>query len=173
MSENVAERRNLFPCPLFTGEHGKDAKRGDCQLTYHGGGVLTMSPLAGASLGGWCDFVIPVQPGDYVASVFYQFENGDNDFRGRMLSVSATDANDNNGGALLSEFDDTYTTGRRVLRFTVPAGVSYVRLRFRGSKSRDVEYCVPQVELASTYDAAVAAGGVVYPVLFNWSTLPE
>lgn len=165
-------RTNLFPCPLFTGEHGKSAKSSDCKLTYQGGGVLTMSPLAGASLGGWCDFVIPVQPGDYVASVYYRFADGDNDFRGRMLGVSATDANDNYDGALLSELDDTYPTGRRVLRFTVPAGVSHVRLRFRGSKSRDVEFCVPQVELASTYDAAVSGGGGT-PAMFNGDTMPK
>ena len=32
-------------------------------------------------------------------------------------------------------------------------------VRFRGSKSRDVEFCVPQVELAATYDTAVNCGG--------------
>lgn len=173
MSENVAERRNLFPNPRFVPDGRREWNSGDCKLTYQGGGVLTMSPLAGASIGGWCDFVVPVQPGDYVAGVYYRFADGDKDLRVPTLSVMVTDANDAVDGAILAELNYYHVTGRRVLRFTVPAGVSHVRLRFRGSKSHDVEYCAPQVELASTYDAAVAAGGRVYPVLFNWSTLPE
>ena len=158
MSENVAERRNLFPNPRFMPDGRREWKSGDCTLTYHGGGALTMSPLSGASLGGWCDFVLPMQPGDYVASVNFDFVSGDNDFRGNMLSASVTDANNNLEGAMLNELTD-FTSGRRDLRFTVPAGASYVRLRFRGSKSRDVTLWNPQVELASTYDTAVAAGG--------------
>lgn len=164
------QRINLFPCPLFTGVR-KASNSGDCKLTYQGIGVLTMSPLSGASLGGWCDFVLPVQPGDYVASVYYRFADGDNDFRGSMLSVGVTDVNDSDGGALLAELDNSYSVGRRDLRFTVPAGASFVRLRFYGSKSRDVEFCVPQVELASTYDAAVNGGGT--PVRFNGDTMPK
>ena len=44
-------------------------------------------------------------------------------------------------------------------------------VRFRGSKSRDVEFCVPQVELAATYDTAVNGGGT--PILFNGDTMPK
>lgn len=158
MTDSVGERRNKFPNPRFVSTGTLAANSGDCTLTYQGGGVLTMSPLAGASLGGWCDFVVPVTPGAYVASVYYRFADGANDFRGRMLSVRVTDATDAVDGALVAELDDSYSVGRRVLRFTVPDGVSYVRMRFRGSKSRDVEFCAPQVELASTYDAAVNGG---------------
>lgn len=172
MSENVAERRNLFQNPRFMPNGRREWNGGICKLTYQGGGALTMSPLSGASQGGWCDFVIPVRPGDYVASVNFDFVSGADDFCGKLLSASVTDADDNLAGAFLNELAD-FTSGRRDLRFTVPAGASYVRLRFRGSKSRDVTLRNPQVELASTYDAAVAAGGGVYPVLFNWSTLPE
>ena len=43
-------------------------------------------------------------------------------------------------------------------------------VRFRGSKSRDVEFCVPQVELAATYDTAVNGGT---PILFNGDTMPK
>lgn len=164
-------RTNLFPCPLFTGEHGKAAKRGDCNLTYQGGGALTISPLSDASLGGWCDFVIPVQPGDYVASVNFDFVSGADDFRGNLLSASITDAYDNLEGAVLNDLTG-FTSGRRDLRFTVPAGASYVRLRFRGSKSRDVTLWNPQVELASTYDAAVSGGGGT-PATFNGDTMPK
>ena len=158
MSENVEERRNLFPNPRFMPDGWRERLAGDCKLTYQGGGALTMSPLSDASLGGYCDFVIPVQPGDYVASVNFDFVSGADDFRGNMLSASVTDADDNLECAVLNELIG-FTSGRRVLRFTVPAGASYVRLRFRGSKSRDVTLWNPQVELASTYDTAVAAGG--------------
>lgn len=165
-------RTNLFPCPLFTGEHGKAAKNGDCTLTYKGGGQLVMSPLSGATVGGFCDFVVPVSPGAYVASVNFDFPTGTNDFRGNLLDISVTDKTDEldcDTLGFLYAFGNG--NGLRVLRFTVPSGASYVRLRFRGSKSRDVTLWNPQVELASTYDAAVSRGGDAGT--FNGDTMPK
>lgn len=165
-------RTNLFPCPLFTGEHGKAANSGDCKLTYKGGGQLVMSPLSGATIGGWCDFVVPVSPGAYVVSVNFDFPTGTNDFRGNLLSVNVTDKANGLEGDVLAELSAYGSgNGRRDLRFTVPSGVSYVRLRFRGSQTVNVSYLNPQVELASTYDAAVSGGGT--PATFNGDTMPK
>ena len=179
MSENVEERRNMFYNPLFK-KTGQQATGFDsCTLDYRGDGTLGMLPVSDASSGGYAVFNAPVTPGGaYVFSFSMQCASGVypvTDIRtGHMLSIrTATSMTDTGGTVNIVELGAPDHEGAYTARFTVPTGVPFVSIYLRGSQSQNVTFSNPQLELASTYDTAVAAGGKEYPVLFNGSTLPE
>lgn len=58
-------------------------------------------------------------------------------------------------------------------RFTVPSGITRIRIEFCSPKSSGAiaNWNSPQLELASTYDAAKAGGGGL--LFFAWDTMPR
>lgn len=173
------ERHNMFYNPLFK-KTGQQALGSDsCTLDYRGDGTLGMYPVSDATTGGYAVFNAPVTPGGtYVFSFSIRCASRVypvTDIRvGHMLTIrNAASMTDTGGTVNIVELGAPDHEGAYTVRFTVPTGVSFVSIYLRGSQSQNVAFSNPQLELASTYDAAVAAGGGVYPVLFNWSTLPE
>ena len=109
MSENVAERRNLFYNPLFK-KTGQQAVGFDsCTLDYRGDGTLGMSPVSDATMGGYAVFNAPVTPGGtYVFSFSMRCASGVypvTDIRvGHMLTIrTAASMTDTSGANQLAE----------------------------------------------------------------------
>lgn len=169
MSENVAERRNLFLNPRFADTGGKAAFSGDAIFVYNGDGSLTIKQ---SQNGGFIDFDSTGLPaGETVALHAMFITNHAQMFRNNRLAALVS-VSDNGKEQLLAYQPIQQSANGFDIRTVVPDNGA-VRVQFSGATDGDVLVKNVQLELASTYDAAVAAGGGVYPVLFNWSTLPE
>lgn len=169
MSENVAERRNLFLNPRFADTGGKAALSGDAFFVYNGDGSLTIKQ---SQNGGFIDFDFTGLPsGETVVFHALFITNYAKTFRSNRLAALVS-VLDNGKEQLLAYQPVQQSANGFDIRTAVPDN-GVIRVQFNGATDGDVLVKNVQLELASTYDAAVAAGGGVYPVLFNWSTLPE
>lgn len=110
------------------------------------------------NVGAFAGWDIPVTAGSaYVLRCGITYES-ENPARGYIVEVRDNDAD----GATLAYIDNTKPSqSEQILRFTAMSG--RITLIFRGSKDEPdktgVTVWQPQLELASTFDAAVAGGG--------------
>ena len=119
--------------------------------------------------GAFAFWLIPVTAGSaYVFRCGIIYGSG-NPARGPIVEIRDNNAN---GASLASIGNTKPSQSEQVLRFTAKS--DQVALIFRGAKNEPgktgVEVWQPQLELASTYDAAVSGGGVRF---FAWDTMPR
>ena len=119
--------------------------------------------------GAFACWLIPVTAGSaYVVSCGIIYGSG-NRARGPIVEIRD---NDSTGVTLAGIGDTKPSQSEQVLRFTAKSDM--VALIFRGAKNEagkiGVQVWQPQFELASTYDAAVAGGGLRF---FAWDTMPR
>lgn len=119
--------------------------------------------------GAFACWLIPVTAGSaYVFRCGIIYGSG-NPARGTIVEIR----DNNSSGASLASIGNTKPSqSEQVLRFTAKS--DQVALIFRGAKDMagktGVEVWQPQLELASTFDAAVSGGGLRF---FAWDTMPR
>ena len=171
-------RKNLFPnarCvasgtrPVYTGDISEIIWEYE-DLT----GFCVVSDLEG--IGAIVVFKVDgLNPGDrYVLDCKVYWNSGI--ARGSIISVETSGDTGGTVLATISSGSSKPSERQQTLRFTAPAnGVVY--LKFRGPNPRDESnidmkcaFYNIQLELASTFDAAVSGGGLRF---FAWDTMPR
>ena len=162
-------RKNLFPNARCVASGRQPDVKTDLQsIGWNTAGHNSISLVNQNNLGAFACWYIPVTAGkEYVfrCGIIYQSENT---ARGYIVEIRDKDGS----GASLANIGDTKPSqNEQVLRFTAKS--DRVALIFRGAKDEPgkigVEVWNPQLELASTYDAAVS-GGLNF---FAWDTMPR
>ena len=152
-------RKNMFPNARCV-ENGADFSVDDSNtaFTYHTGGRNGFMMRSTTASGPNCRMLVAgLQPGvEYVAS--YEVEwNADTDVaRAAIVSITSKDYS-----AIYASDTNKRPYGRyRSLRFTAPSD-GVVFMNFNGPKESNavIAFYDIQLELASTYDAAVSGGG--------------
>lgn len=162
-------RVNLFPNARCVASGSQPNQKADLasinwNSTYH-----YFSLVNEGEAGAFAYWLIPVTAGSaYVFRCGIIYESG-NPARGPIVEIRDNDWN----GAILAGIGQTKPSqSEQVLRFTAKS--DSVALIFRGAKNEagniGVQVRQPQFELASTYDAAVAGGGLRF---FSWATMPD
>lgn len=163
-------RVNLFPNARCVASGRQPDEKIEVQsIGWNTAGHNSISLVNENDNGAFACWLIPVTAGSaYVfrCGIVYASETS---ARGPIVEVRDKDR----GGAILANIGNTKPDqSEQILRFT--AASDRVALIFRGALrmagETGVEVWNPQLELASTYDAAVAGGGLRF---FAWDTMPD
>ena len=163
-------RKNLFPNARCVASGAQPYRVLDGQIAWgwnsRSGFLLTTSKEVGAFAG---FDVEGLEPGsEYVLAVEAGWFATTNVARGAIVSVNTADESNT---SIVSDVSGRPADRQRLLRFTAPQD-GHVHVCFRGPYEVDgkIEFYDIQLELASTYDAAVAGGGLRF---FAWDTMPR
>lgn len=174
MTTKAIIRVNLFPNPRFltTGRQYSN-KVGEGTVRYaNAGGPGEMSLHSADDTGFRVAYDIDglISGAEYVidANVWVSGDYEPN--RTAPILIGSIDP-DNNWKEIGKSNDWKSGTSRISARFTVPSGITRVRIEFCSPKHTDAiaNWTSPQLELASTFDAAVSEGGLRF---FAWDTMP-
>ena len=162
-------RVNLFPNARCVASGRQPNQKADVQSinwnsTDHHFGLVNEGDA-----GAFAFWLIPVTAGSaYVFRCGIIYGSG-NPARGPIVEIRDNNAN---GASLASIGNTKPSQGEQVLRFTAKS--AQVALIFRGAKNEagkiGVDVWKPILELAETFDAAVAGGGLRF---FAWDTMPR
>ena len=152
-------RVNLFPNARCVASGSQPNPKADVQsIGWNTAGHNSISLVNENNNGAFACWLIPVTAGSaYVVRCGILYASG-NPARGPIVEIRDNDAN---GVSLASIGDTKPSQSEQVLRFTAKS--DRVALIFRGAKDEagkiGVEVWNPILELAETFDAAVAGGG--------------
>lgn len=168
-------RVNLFPNPRFltTGrQHSRKVGEGTVNYAVAGGsGEMSMRSSDDTGFRVAYDIDGFVSGAEYVIDVVVWVSG---DYEPNMTApilIGSIDSGGNNWKAIGKSNDWKQGLNKISARFTVPSGVTRVRIEFCSPKHADAiaNWTSPQLELASTFDAAVSGGGLRF---FAWDTMP-
>lgn len=176
MTDNTVERRNKFPNPRFSMSGTRPVWQSDQaqHITYNGDDQLAVvRPNANdpARIVMWPIKLEPGQKYHFQCIVWHHTP-----CKGVVLYAGTEDKPWDS-----KIFDDGVKDMRNAVLmsadFAMPEDkpilcVGFYQTETGDAGSSDVHYWNPLLELSSTYDAAVNAGGR-YPVYFDYGTLPE
>lgn len=163
-------RVNLFPNARCVASGRQPDVKADLQsIGWNTAGAHSIRLINSNDAGAFAFWLIPVTAGSaYVFRCGIIYGSG-NPARGPIVEIRDDNAN---GVSLASIGDTKPSQSEQVLRFTAKS--DRVALIFRGAKNEagktGVEVWNPQLELASTFDAAVSGGGLRF---FAWDTMPR
>ena len=163
-------RKNLFPNARCVASGAQPYQVLDGQITWgwnsRSGFLLTSSK----DLGTFAGFDVEgLEPGsEYVLAVEAGWLATTDMARGAIVSVQNADESNT---SIVSDVSGRPADRQRLLRFTAPLD-GHVRVCFRGPSEvgGKIGFYDIQLELASTFDAAVAGGGLRF---FSWATMPD
>ena len=168
-------RRNLFPNPNFlTTGRRYSSKLGDGTVSYAvAGGAGEMSMRSADDTGFRVAYDIDgfVSGAEYVIDAIVWVSG---DYEPNMTApilIGSIDSGGNNWNAIGKSNDWKNGANKISARFTVPPGITRVRIEFCSPKHADAiaNWNSPQLELASTFDTAVSVG----LRFFAWDTMPR
>lgn len=169
-------RVNLFPNPHFlTTGRRYSSKVGDGTVSYSvAGGSGEMSLRSADDTGFRVAYDLDgfVSGSEYVIDAIVWVNGNYEPNMTAPILVGSIDSEGKNWQGIGSSNDWKLGQNKTSARFTVPSGITRVRLEFCSPKHADAiaNWKSPQLELASTYDAAVAGGGLRF---FAWDTMPR
>lgn len=163
-------RKNLFPNPRCVGHGAQPYQVLDGQIDWgwnlRSGFLLSSSQDLGAFAGFDVEGLVPGS--EYVLAVEAGWLAATDTARGAIVSVHNADESNT---SIVSDVSGRPPARQRLLRFTAPQD-GHVHVCFRGPNEVDgkIGFYDIQLELASTFDAAVSGGGLRF---FAWDTMPR
>lgn len=160
---------NLFPNARCVASGSQPNQKADLASINWNSTDHHFSLVNEGDAGAFACWLIPVTAGSaYVVRCGIIYESG-NPARGPIVEIRDNDAN---GASLASIGSTKPSQSEQALRFTAKS--DQVALIFRGAKNEagktGVQVWNPLLELAETFDAAVAGGGLFF---FAWDTMPD
>lgn len=169
-------RVNLFPNPHFltTGRRYSN-KAGEGTVNYSvAGGSGEMSMRSADDTGFRVAYDIDgfVSGAEYVIDAIVWVSGDYEPNVTAPIVIGSIDPEGNNWRGIGQSNDWEHGSNKISARFTVPSGITRARVEFCSPKHADAiaNWNSPQLELASTFDAAVSGGGLKF---FAWDTMPR